>query len=540
MVRRSRGFTIVEIVVVVTVIAILTAIVSLGFIQQQAKGRDSERVASARLITESLEKYYDKNGEYPSCSAITDSAANVSNNTLPGIDKGALLTPQESTSGATNSIKCSDLTSLSQADFFGYVGDGSTNCQTGNACLSFTLKYKQESQNQIASISSRRNTNIATSGTPALTATTTGFSTANISWTSVSNSTGYTVQRATDSGFTLNLVSNDYLGLNSSVSGLAYNTTYYFRVRANSGANSFSDWSPTKTISTWNLTAPTIAATTTSSTSFTASWNATANASGYITQCSSDGTTWGTGCQAGPIAATSFAFGSAAQGWKYYVRVQAVNGSYSSSWSNVASTITTINAPGAYNMNVGYMAWNNVRGSASNASCPAGTTPSYDWYYSINGANNFWVSGTQYQVVDYSAIGWNQTVSLTVATRCITGFASSGFVWANGAATRTLTGPTVSAWLESYRTAAWSATCPDGTTSAAYDWRVHGTGTVGDRSAGGVWYTSWDGTAYTWGDGNIRAAIHCYGPWGEVRADSAPGVFGSGCEPVITRGECSW
>lgn len=336
MVQRLRGFTIVEIVVVVTVIGILTAIITLGFLQQQANSRDSRRTTSAQLITEALEKYYDKNGEYPPCTAITDSAANVSTNTLIGIDQNSLLAPQDTT-GGTNSIKCSDLTSLSQPDFFAYVGDGSTECQTGAACLSFTIKYKLESKGQIGTITSRRNTNIATSGKPVLsTPSVTGFDSINLSWTSVPNSTGYTVQRATDSGFTLNLTSTDYVGVNASVTGLAYNTTYYYRVRAISGTNSFTDWSNIGNGTTWSMAQPTCSVTANSLSQLTVSWNAISHAASYTVDYDDNAAFSSPTSSAGNIG-TSKAITAFTPGTTVYLRVKPVSGTYAGNWCSTVS-----------------------------------------------------------------------------------------------------------------------------------------------------------------------------------------------------------
>lgn len=539
--KTTSAFTIVELVVVITVIAILTAIITLGFLQQQAKSRDSERLAAAKVITEDLEKYYDKNGEYPPCTAMTDTATNVSNNTLWGIDKTILVAPQDTT-GTTNSIQCNDMTSASQPDFYAYVGDGSTNCQTGNSCLSFSLKYKIESTGQIGVINSRRSTNIATSGTPTLTASTTGFTTANLSWTGVNNATGYTAQWATDSGFTTNLVSNNYIGVNASVSGLSYNTTYYFRIRATSSTGSFSSWSPTQSITTWSLTAPTLSASTNSSTSFTMSWTAVPHADSYILQLSGDGVTWSSGWQYN-FNGTSYTFsGGVGQGYKYYGRIEAISGAYASPtytgpWSNVANTTTTIDPPAAYSVSASNPAWNVLRGT-SNAVCPSGTTPSYDWYHNVNGTNSFWVSGTGYQTVDYT-MNWNDTVSLSVASRCITSNTSSSFVWGNNTADGSLPGPSISVWGPAWRTMAWSGSCPSGTSSLTYNWFVMANSGGWSAGANGVTYTSYANTGTAWGDGDIRATVNCYGPWGNVTA-SGWYDFGSGCVPTITSSWCTY
>jgi len=62
----KRGFTIVEILVVLVIISILV-IGSVPFIgRAQADARDDRREADIAIITAALERYYQDNGEYPS------------------------------------------------------------------------------------------------------------------------------------------------------------------------------------------------------------------------------------------------------------------------------------------------------------------------------------------------------------------------------------------------------------------------------------------------------------------------------------------
>jgi prepilin-type N-terminal cleavage/methylation domain-containing protein len=148
-----RGFTIVELLIVIAVIGILTTISIMSFGKYQATARDSQRSAKAAVIAEALEKYYDHNGEYPSCSAITQAASTIDTSVLPGLDAQALLTPK-ATTGDTNSVKCTDITTTT-ADIFSYVGDGSQACSGNVSCQFFTLQYRSEVNQQIVSIKSR-------------------------------------------------------------------------------------------------------------------------------------------------------------------------------------------------------------------------------------------------------------------------------------------------------------------------------------------------------------------------------------------------
>lgn len=147
---RQSGFTLVEIVVAVSVIAILAAIITISVSGIQMKARDSQRSTSARVIGETLEKYYTENGEYPGCTTVTDFTDGV----LKGLDKSTLIAPS-SPDKTQPSVKCQNMANAT-TDFYAYVGDGTNTCLTGDFCTSWTLKYKEEASNSVKSISSRR------------------------------------------------------------------------------------------------------------------------------------------------------------------------------------------------------------------------------------------------------------------------------------------------------------------------------------------------------------------------------------------------
>lgn len=64
--KQTDGFTIVELLIVVVVIAILAAITIVAFNGIQAKARDSKRASETRAIVQALEMYVADNGSYPS------------------------------------------------------------------------------------------------------------------------------------------------------------------------------------------------------------------------------------------------------------------------------------------------------------------------------------------------------------------------------------------------------------------------------------------------------------------------------------------
>ena len=63
--NKKQGFTLVEILVVVSIIGLLSSIVLVGLGSFRARGRDARRVADLRETQNALELYYGKFGGYP-------------------------------------------------------------------------------------------------------------------------------------------------------------------------------------------------------------------------------------------------------------------------------------------------------------------------------------------------------------------------------------------------------------------------------------------------------------------------------------------
>ncbi len=528
--RLPKGFTLVELVVVIAVIGILAGISIVGFSRYQADTRDARRSSSVISITEALEKYYDVNGEYPSCSALSATGTNVSQATLKGINQSTLIAPQASSSD-TNSIKCTSSGSIltsSGIDFFEYQGDGSPDCNGSGSCLQFTLKYKDEGSGTIKTISSRRNTDIVTSGATSITSITAiDFSQVNLSWSSVANASTYTIQRATNAGFTTNLASATTASTSTTITGLSYGTLYYFRVAPNSQVGQ-GVWSAASSTTTWSLSTPVGTATPNSSSQITFTWPAVTHAASYSVQLASDSGFTSILYSGAPTTSGSLVSTGLTPGTPYYLRIIAANGIYSSSWSSTVTAITSINAPGSYT--ISSSSTYNTLTATANSVCAAGTTPSYQWY--ANGSP--WVNGTQYQTVGYT-IGNGSSVTLTVTTICITAFASSTGTGSSNSVSLTWAAPTASIDVVAYRTIAWSGTCPSGATSANFFWRLSGGAITASGNTGGNGSYSNTGTA--WGDGGANLTLTCYGPWGSLQATGSA-TYGPGCIPTITKAQC--
>lgn len=82
--KSVKGFTIVELLIVVVVIGILAAIVTVAYTGIQSAARDSSRIATLNQLQKAIELYYVANGQYPAiihglgyestsaCSSLTE------------------------------------------------------------------------------------------------------------------------------------------------------------------------------------------------------------------------------------------------------------------------------------------------------------------------------------------------------------------------------------------------------------------------------------------------------------------------------------
>jgi type II secretion system protein G len=90
--NKSKGFTIVELLIVIVVIGILATLVIVTFTGIQQKARDSKRKTDIGAVQAALESYYSSNNTYPTAAHL-NSATWLSGN-LKGFDPNALKDPK--------------------------------------------------------------------------------------------------------------------------------------------------------------------------------------------------------------------------------------------------------------------------------------------------------------------------------------------------------------------------------------------------------------------------------------------------------------
>ncbi|HMI09276.1 MAG TPA: prepilin-type N-terminal cleavage/methylation domain-containing protein [Candidatus Saccharimonadales bacterium] len=152
--KSKSGFTLVELLVVMVVIAILASVALVTYARVQRDANDNTRKGNAAIIAEGLERYYDQNGEYPSVTALVNNTAGNTGTVVAAKLKiaVAVLDMPNMAAGATNALSS---TAASQAnDYINYTASRPSNepsCQTTAAggCDEFTLTYFDETGSTI-------------------------------------------------------------------------------------------------------------------------------------------------------------------------------------------------------------------------------------------------------------------------------------------------------------------------------------------------------------------------------------------------------
>ena len=164
--NNKKGFTLIEILIVVAIIAILASVVLVGLGPTQQSGRDARRLSDLQQIQNGLALYYNKCGYYPGtytgavpCTAFVAStgyasganpvktvvaAAGIGINTMPDDPQGAAHYLYATTATCNSFIIKATLENGNNAVFNSYTapataaytqGDTVGACTAPNYCL---------------------------------------------------------------------------------------------------------------------------------------------------------------------------------------------------------------------------------------------------------------------------------------------------------------------------------------------------------------------------------------------------------------------
>ncbi|HYG84462.1 MAG TPA: prepilin-type N-terminal cleavage/methylation domain-containing protein [Verrucomicrobiae bacterium] len=134
---KYKGFTIVELLIVIVVISILAVITMTAFNGIQASARDTERRTDIRQLAQQLEVYHSDNGFYPLFSQLSSSSWRAAN--MPSVKDGLVTPPGRATPGIFN------VTSPTISQYGYYTVNSCVNGQ----CAKYRLLWRSEVTNQI-------------------------------------------------------------------------------------------------------------------------------------------------------------------------------------------------------------------------------------------------------------------------------------------------------------------------------------------------------------------------------------------------------
>lgn len=135
--KNNKGFTIVELLIVIVVIGILALLVITTYSGIQAKARNAKRQTDLASLQTHLEAFYNDNGYYPTLAEMNDQTWVGTN--MKGTDAQAFVDPSNATQSKT-------MVSAPAAKSYAYavVDAAAANCTVDTNCAKYTLTATYE------------------------------------------------------------------------------------------------------------------------------------------------------------------------------------------------------------------------------------------------------------------------------------------------------------------------------------------------------------------------------------------------------------
>ncbi|MCX6218331.1 fibronectin type III domain-containing protein [Spirosoma sp.] len=264
-------------------------------------------------------------------NGLSTANTNIANNT------SAISTANNNIANNTTAITTANTNIATNAAGLTTAG---TNISTNTAAITALNATVASLQAAVAAVSGT-----FTIAAPALTASNVTNTSLLLSWPASTSATSYTIESATNSGFTTGLTTLTVTSaLSYAVTGLAMGTTYWFRIRAAGGAgtspSAYGTTSATTSSTLPVLATPTgLIASAISSSAVGVSWTASSNATSYTLRYSTSSSM--AGATSVTTSATSYTIAGLSSSTPYYFDVSASASGYTSSAATATVTATT-------------------------------------------------------------------------------------------------------------------------------------------------------------------------------------------------------
>ena len=164
-----RGFTVVELVIIITIMGILLVLAVVNVRGTQVNARDNERKGDIEAIAMSLENFYRSGwdedtagyGRYPSYNFMSGGDTDRTLSILGDISSQNLIAPGAASvndsfiASTTNTqTTAANQPTLSQY-IYQSIDSNNVRCTSGNMCRKFNLYYRLEADNTVYMVTSK-------------------------------------------------------------------------------------------------------------------------------------------------------------------------------------------------------------------------------------------------------------------------------------------------------------------------------------------------------------------------------------------------
>lgn len=135
--KESHGFTLVELMIVITVIAILATIAVVSFSRVQKQARDTKRKGDLRALATALQAYFTEKNTYPAAASWTSELVPTYIPVMPVNPAGDALVPTYSynlNAGTNDFVLCVGQEAVAGASSYWNVTSKNTGGYLTSAC----------------------------------------------------------------------------------------------------------------------------------------------------------------------------------------------------------------------------------------------------------------------------------------------------------------------------------------------------------------------------------------------------------------------